>query len=262
MHNGPLTGFKVLHLGFRSIFISGSSLRVFVFLWLISVTLSLAADTPAATPPPDAILDHYCSATRAQEGSLAGASMEVDMNGYLPKLQKHGKLHALRRISPLGLIKYEMLRFEGDRTVNKEVIQRYLNAEVDLQKEHHSDTALTPDNYRFKYKSMNRSDGRDVYVFQVTPKQKRENLFRGEVWIDAQTYLKVQESGFLVKNPSILIKKVAFIRKYEIHDGISVPKQVLSVVDTRLVGKAELTIDFTRFEIDPSRRASAEMADQ
>jgi len=138
LRNGPLTGFKVLHLGFHSIFIPEFSLRVFVFLWFMSVTLCLAADTPAPTPPPDAIVDHYCSATRAQEGSLAGASMEVDMNGYLPKLQKHGKLHALRRISPLGLIKYEKLFFEGDRTVNKEVIQRYLNAEVDLQKEHHS----------------------------------------------------------------------------------------------------------------------------
>jgi hypothetical protein len=74
--------------------------------------------------------------------------------------------------------------------------------------------------------------------------------------------LKVQESGYLVKNPSLLVKKVAFVRKYEIHDGISVPKQVLSVVETRLVGKAELTIDFTNFEIDPSRRAATEVADQ
>jgi hypothetical protein len=225
------------------------------------VSLCLAADTSPASPA-NIIVDHYTAATRAQESSLAGASMEVDMDGYLPKLQKHGKLHALRRISPVGLIKYEMLRFEGDRTVNKEVIQRYLNAEVELQKEHNSNTALTPDNYRFKYKGMNRSDGREVYVFEVTPKEKRENLFRGEVWIDSQTFLKVQESGSLVKNPSIFIKKVAFIRKYEIHDGISLPKQVLSVVDTRLVGKAELTIDFTKFEIDPSRRASADMADQ
>ena len=95
-----------------------------------------------------------------------------------------------------------------------------------------------------------------MYVFQVTPKQKRESLFRGEVWIDAETYLKVQESGYLVKNPSILIKKVAFIRKYEIHNGISVPKQVLSIVDTRLVGKAELTIDFTNFAADPSKRTA------
>ena len=222
--------------------------------------MSLVAGESA--PPADAIVDHYCAATRAQEGSLSGASMEVDMDGYIPKLKKHGKLHALRKISPLGLIKYERLLFEGDRTVNKEVIQRYLNAEVELQKDRRTDTAITPENYKFKYKGMNRSDGRDVYVFQVTPKQKRESLFKGEVWIDTETYLKVQESGSLVKNPSILIKKVAFIRKYEIQNGISLPKQVLSVVDTRLVGKAELTIDFTKFEIDPSRRTHAETGDQ
>ena len=52
---------------------------------------------------PDAIVDQYCAATRAQEKSLDGASMEVEMDGYIPKLKKHGKLHALRRISTLGL---------------------------------------------------------------------------------------------------------------------------------------------------------------
>lgn len=227
-----------------------------------TTSLCLAADASAPVAAPDSIVNQYIAAAKAQEKSLDGASMEVEIEGYLPKLKKHGKLHALRRISPLGLIKYDMLRFEGDRTVNKEVIQRYLNAEADLQREHRTDTAITPQNYNFKYKSMNRSDGRDVYVFQVTPKQKRENLFRGEIWIDAATYLKVQESGYLVKNPSLLVKKVAFVRKYEIHNGISVPKQVLSVVETRLVGKAELTIDFTNFEIDPSRRVASEVADQ
>jgi hypothetical protein len=217
---------------------------------LLSVSLCLAADN--SVPQPDSIVDQYCAATRSQERSLAGASMEVDMDGYIPRLQKHGKLHALRRISPVGLIKYEMLRFEGDRTVNKEIIQRYLNAEADAQREHPADTAVTPQNYNFKYKTTSRSEGREVYVFQVAPKQKREGLFKGEVWIDKQTYLKVQESGYLVKRPSIFIKKVAFIRKYEIHDGISVPRQVLSVVDTRVIGKAELTIDFTNFAIGPA----------
>lgn len=239
----------------------GCVLRVRVLLFLIILSLCLVADP--SVPVPDAIVDQYCAATRAQEKSLDGASMEVDMDGYLPKLKKHGKLHALRRISPLGLIKYEMLRFDGDRTVNKEVIQRYLNAEVEAQREHHPDTAVTPRNYRFKYKEKSRLGDRDVYVFQVTPKQKRENLYRGELWIDAKTYLKVQESGYLVKNPSILIKKIAFVRKYEIQDGISVPKQVLSVVDTRLVGKAELTIDFTNIAIDPAKHAAAaEAGDQ
>jgi negative regulator of sigma E activity len=137
-----------------------------------------------------------------------------------------------------------------------------MKGEAESVQDHRAETAVTPTNYKFKYKGLNRVGDREVYVFQVTPKQKRENLFKGEIWIDTQTYLKVQESGYLVKNPSMFIKKVAFIRKYEIRDGLSVPKQVLSIVDTRLVGKAELTIDFTNFEIDPTRRASAEMADQ
>ena len=120
---------------------------------------------------------------------------------------------------------------------------------------------MTPQNYKFKYKGMNRIDGRDVHVFEVTPRQKREGLFKGEIWIDASTFLKVQESGYLVKNPSIFLKKVAFIRKYEIRDGISVPRQVQSVADVRFVGKAELTIDFSNFSIDATKRGSAAEVD-
>jgi len=132
-------------------------LKVCVLLCLIAVSLSLAADT--SVPMPDAIVDQYCAATRAQEKSLDGASMEVDMDGYIPRLKKHGKLHALRRISTLGLIKYEKVLFEGDRTVNKELIQRYLNAEADNQKEHRADAAVTPQNYKFKYKGLSHSEG-------------------------------------------------------------------------------------------------------
>jgi hypothetical protein len=61
----------------------------------------------------------------------------------------------------------------------------------------------------------------------------------------------VQEAGYLVKSPSALLKRVAFVRKYQIRDGISVPRQEQSVVDTRLgVGRAEMTIDFSNFSVD------------
>jgi hypothetical protein len=176
--------------------------------------------------------------------------MDVEIDASLPKLKKHGRLHALRRISPLGLIRYERAQFEGDRIVIKEVISRYLTEEVQAQKEQSADIAVTPRNYKFKSKGMSQADGRDLYVFEVTPRQKREKLFKGEIWIDARTFLKVRESGYLVKNPSIFLKKVAFIRKYDIRDGISVPRQVQSVADVRIVGKAELTIDFSNFSID------------
>ena len=222
-------------------------------------TLSVVA-LPAAGPA-DTIVENYCTAAQAQAQTVRGASMDVEIDASLPKLKKHGRLHALRRISPLGLIRYEKAQFEGDGIVNKEIIARYLTAEVEAQKQQSPLLAVTPENYKFKYKGIDRTTGRDVHVFEVKPKQKREGLFKGEVWIDARTFLKVQESGYLVKNPSIFLKKVAFIRKYEIRDGISVPRQVQSVADVRFVGKAELTIDFSNFSIDATKLGSATEVD-
>ena len=221
------------------------------FILFTAIAVSITAEPSGISP--DAIVDNYLSAARDTERSLKGASMEVEFAASVPKLKKQGRLHALRHISPLGLIKYEKLHFEGDSTVNKQIITRYLSAEAEAQTEQPAATAVTPENYNFKYKGLSLMDGRRVHVFQVSPKQKRQGLFKGEIRIDAATYLRVEETGYLVKTPSIFLKKVEFVRKYEIRDGISVPLQIQSVVDTRLVGKAELTIDFTNVSIDPKR---------
>ena len=225
------------------------------FVWTAIFTVSLAAETESA--PSDAIVENYCTASQVQAQTTRGASMDVEIDASLPKLKKHGRLHALRRISPLGLIRYERAQFEGDRGVIREVISRYLTAEVDAQKEQSAEIAVTPRNYKFKSKGMSQVDGQNVYVFEVTPRQKREKLFKGEVWIDARTFLKVRESGYLVKNPDFMVKKVTFVRKYEIRDGISVPRQEQSVADVRLFGKVELTIDFSNFSIDALNHGSA-----
>jgi hypothetical protein len=202
------------------------------------------------TTPPDQIVENYCTATQFQEQSFDGTSMEVEIQASLPKLKKNGRLHGLRRISTLGRITYEHLIFEGDGTVKNQVIARYLTAEVEAHDTQSPTLAVTPANYKFSYKSKTVMEGRDVYLFNVSPKKKRVGLFKGELWIDAATYLPVQESGYWVKSPSIFLKKVAFVRKFEIRDGISVPLQVASTVDTRVWGPAELEIDFTNFSVD------------
>jgi len=234
-------------------------LKVRVLVLLIGVCVSTVAE-PAAEAP-QAIVENYCAAARGQEQSFQGASMDVEIQASLPKLKKQGRLHALRRISALGRITYEKLRFEGDGTVKNQVIARYLTAEAETQRDQAPSLAVTPANYKFKYKSRSQMEGRAVYIFQVTPRQKRQGLFKGDLWIDARTYLRVQESGYLVKSPSIFLKRVVFIRKYTIRDGISIPLQVQSVVDTRLAGKAELTIDFSNFSTDSAKRGAMGDAD-
>ena len=201
---------------------------------------------------PDAIVQNYCTAMRDQAASAKPASMDVQIEASLPALKKHGRLHALRHISALGHITYKVLGFEGDKTVKNEVIARFLQAEIEAQSKQSVDFAVTPANYKFQYKGRNVLDGRPVHVFQVTPKKKRENLFKGEIWIDAATFLRVQETGYMVKSPSIWVKKFAFTRRYQVRDGISVPLLVQGRVDTRLVGSAELTMQLSNFTVDPS----------
>src|ERR1051326_9567039 len=128
--------------------------------------MPVIAESPSA--PVDAIVENYCVASRGQEQVLQSASMDVDIAASLPKLRKRGHLRALRRISGLGRITYERLRFEGDGTVKNQVIARYLTAEAEYQKDQSPSMAVTPDNYRFKYKGREELAGRDVYVFQVT----------------------------------------------------------------------------------------------
>lgn len=191
------------------------------------------------------IISKYLDASKTQQENMRGAQMEVRIAAKLPSMEKQGTLKALRSISKFGKITYKALGFSGDNFIKNEVITRYLAAESDVRNP--GALAITPANYKFRYKGSVGRNGRFVYIFQVTPKKKVVGLFKGEMWLDAETALPVREAGRFVKNPSIGLKKVEFVREYEIHDGVAVPTHIHSTADVRIVGKAELSIDFSNF---------------
>jgi hypothetical protein len=190
----------------------------------------------------DQILSKYLTAKETQQAALRGAEMQVNIDAKLPRLEKQGTLKALRRISKFGQITYKALGFSGDNTIKNEVITRYLSAETES-----GNSAITPANYKFKYKGQVQQAGLTVNVFQITPRKKRVGMFRGELWLDEATAMPVREAGRLVKTPSVFLKKVDFINEYEIRDGVAIPKRFQSTADVRVFGRAELNIDFSNF---------------
>ncbi len=204
------------------------------------------ADTEDPNAPSATILDKYLQATQTHDDSLRGASMEVEINASVPKLKENGKLRALRKISRVGQITYHVLGFQGDNTIKNQVIARYLQAEQQGQGD--GTLAITPANYKFKYKGEKQTTaGQSVYVFSVAPHKKKVGLFKGEIWLDPQTSLPIFEKGRLVKNPSVFFKKVDFERAYAIKNGVSIPAYMNSTIDTRLIGKVELSISYSHF---------------
>jgi len=206
------------------------------------------------------MVDRYIAATHAQQSALRGGTEEIDIDAAVPKFKKQGKLHALRNISKLGKITYHALGFSGDNVVKTEVIANYLKAEVEAGKGA-SDVSITPQNYKFKYKGTYDWNGRQVYVLHLNPREKKVGLFKGELWLDTETYMPVREQGSFVKSPSFMLKKMQFVRDYELQNGVSIPQRTESQVETRFFGKVELSINYLTFSKDQAAGLGTDDAD-
>ena len=230
---------------------AGAALTFALFLAVVSSsaagTCNDSGDTSSSSSATN-IINKYLQATQGHDSGLRGASMEVNIDASVPKLKEKGKLRALRRISKVGQITYRTLSFQGDSTIKNQVIARYLSAEQQGQGD--QDIAITPKNYKFKFRGEKSIAGQRAYVFQLSPVKKRVGLFKGEMWLDERTCLPLMEKGRLVKNPSVWFKQVDFERGFSIQNGQSLPTYVSSVIDTRLVGKVELNINFSKIEKD------------
>jgi hypothetical protein len=183
--------------------LSRSLLLALLILSGLTPMLAPGADMPLLaedgdTASPD-VLQKYLEASKVQQDSLRGVTMDVAIDAELPKLKKQGRLQALRQISRLGKITYDALRFEGDNTIKKELIARYLSTEMEATDK--TAPKITPEFYKFRYKGLMDREGTQVYVFQVTPKKKRVGTFKGELWLDRETYMPVREAGRFAKNP-------------------------------------------------------------
>lgn len=201
-----------------------------------------SSSAPGTYDPGFELVGKYLNSARIRQAVIAGAEMEADINATVPKLKKEGTLRALRRVSCTGQVTYKPLDSSGDASVKKEVISRYLAADSDARDT--GSIGITRANYEFRLKATVGTEARRVWIFGLKPRKKRAGLFKGELWLDGETGMPLREAGQFVKVPSLFLKRIRFVRDYEIRDGVSIPKSIESTVETRLVGRAEMSVHF------------------
>lgn len=201
--------------------------------------MSIPAPGLESATAPNLALARYVAGL---EGSQPWGAETVEIEASLPKLKEHGRLRAIRRLLPLGKPEYQVFELNGSRTVKQQVIARYLSAEIEAARMNPSAVAVTPANYQFHYAGPVGMKGRLVYVFQIAPRKKRDGLIQGALWINAETGTAVRVSGYLVKRPSIFVKRVDVTRETSLRDGVAESRVTHLALETRLVGRAELTI--------------------
>jgi hypothetical protein len=218
--------------------------RTLLALGLASTALASgpsAATTMSVDPPAASLaLERYLAgaATNAPWSEPNTVSLEIDAS--LPGLAERGNLLAIRYWPERQTPNYQVVHIEGDPMVRQGVIARYLTAEKEAAATPPSSVAVTNANYKFRYLAT--SGGTPLYAFQITPRHKRTGLIKGELWIDGATGVAVHEAGFIVKRPSIFIRRLTIERDVTISDGVPCLRTTHLDIDVRFVGHAQLTI--------------------
>jgi hypothetical protein len=200
-----------------------------------------APETVSIDPPAASLaLERYLAtpANRAPWSEPNTVLLEIDAS--LPRLAEKGNLSAIRHWPKRQTPDYQVISIEGDATVKQQVIARYLTAEKEAAAIPASSVAITLANYKFRYLAS--SGGTSVFAFQITPRHKRAGLIKGELWIDGATGLAVHETGYLVKRPSIFVRRLKITRDVSLSCGVPYLRSTHLDIDIRFAGRAELTI--------------------
>ena len=221
---------------------------------------SLFVSNLTAEPTVDYVLANFVETNKRNQ--VRGAEMSVNFAANLPKLDRNATLDARRFVSPNGEVRYEVTHSDGDSAIKKEVIARYMSAEMEPPAQMPTDIAITPENYKFKSKGVRDFQERKIYVFEVVPRKKRLGLFKGEIWVDSETGLTLREAGRLSKSPSVFLKDVDFIREFRLQDGFSVPQRIETNMQTRFWGRAQLIVYYSDFNWQGGLSAQATDATQ
>jgi hypothetical protein len=222
----------------------GTALVPLLILALSSMAL---ADGPVTDPtisvdppaPAQALASYFARAANCDPWSEPNAVwMEIDAS--LPGLAERGHLRAVRDWADHHTPDYQVIHIEGDAMVKQQVIARYLAAEKRAAEMPASSVAIIPANYTFRY--VETTGGTRAYAFQITPRKKRPGLIKGELWLDRATGIADHEAGYFVKRPSMFIRRLKITRDVSLRGGAPYLRTTHIDIETRLVGRAELTI--------------------
>jgi hypothetical protein len=119
------------------------------------------------------------------------------------------------------------------------IVRRMLASEAEVTKDYAS-TDFSPDNYGFRFISEEEISGRRCYVLELLPRRKDKHLLRGNVWVDANTYLPRGFEGELAKAPSWWVRDVRVAFVYGKVGGMWLQTASEAPANVRILGRSRM----------------------
>jgi outer membrane lipoprotein-sorting protein len=204
---------------------------------LFVLLLLLTPATQAQAPDVDTIISRMEAARAENEERLRAYSVRRSYRLFpQEEPQKGGEVVA--RINYLPPDKKDFAIESSTGGVTERVVNRLLERESKVTRDNRSE--ISRENYEFTYSHSATVDGRLSHVINMEPRRVEKDMIRGQLWVDAETYLIRRIEGKLVKNPSWMVQSLNVVLDFGPVEGMWLQKQTRAIADVRFRGKYEM----------------------
>jgi outer membrane lipoprotein-sorting protein len=143
--------------------------------------------------------------------------------------------------------KYTIQQINGS-SLGKMIVGRMLAREAEITKDY-SLTDISPDNYDFRFIREEDESGQRCYVLELLPRRKDKNLLRGNIWVDADTYLLRRTEGEPANTPSWWVRDVRIALRYGDVGGMWLQTASEATAHVRILGPCTMVSRDVRYKI-------------
>jgi len=148
---------------------------------------------------------------------------------------------------PPNLIQYAIEQTTGTGWGEK-IVRRILANEAKTTKEYAA-TEISPANYDFRFLREEDVEGQRCYVLELLPKRKDKQLLRGNIWVDADTYLLRRAEGEPAKSPSWWVREVRLVLSYGDVGGMWLQTASEATANVRIAGQYTLVSRDVKYKL-------------
>lgn len=154
---------------------------------------------------------------------------------------------------------YQVVSRSGSSALQAHVLDRLLQEETDMSRGDARQHALINSaNYKMRLIGEESVAGQPCDILELTPLAKSTHLLKGRIWVDAKDHSLVRIEGKPGASPSFFTGRPMIVREYKKTDGFSLAKQSRATTDGFLLGKTDLTIDYSDYKVTHAELNTAE----
>jgi len=211
-----------------------------IFLHFIGVlgasVFASEAHVESTVPSAESIITRMMQARSENRARLRPYSVTRDYRLF-GKEKQTARSEVIARVTfdPPG-IKQFVIQHASGMGLGERIVRQMLEHETEIGRNYTS-TDLAPANYDFRYLREEELAGRRCHVLEIIPRRKDKNLLRGQIWVDAITYLLQRTEGEPARSPSWWLKDARVMLVYGDVGGMWLQTSSESSAEVRFLGR-------------------------